>query len=155
MRSLEDTRFWEPLLHRGIRQALSGLSEIATLKIWIAGHSSLSELSTLEHPGFLLPGNHAPLDTEETSRCENMLLAPAHSRDAIVSGRIFSLGHRLSHAHDLPYSLTRRRFFMPKKKSLIRASIEELDTKNAIGQSRFAAKRARREMGETLWVFST
>jgi integrase len=51
--------------------------------------------------------------------------------------------------------MTNRRFFMPKKKSLIRASIEELDTKNAIGQSRFAAKQARREQGEKIWAFST
>ncbi len=44
---------------------------------------------------------------------------------------------------------------MPKKKSVIRASIEELDTKNAIGQSRFEAKQARRERGEKIWAFST
>jgi hypothetical protein len=121
----------------------------------MAGHFSPSELSELEHPGFLFAGNHAPLDTEEMSRRKNVLLASAHSRDAIVSGRIISLGHQSATHMTYRSTMTNRRFFMPKKKSLIRASIEELDTKNAIGQSRFAAKQARREQGEKIWAFST
>jgi integrase len=44
---------------------------------------------------------------------------------------------------------------MPKKKSIIRAAIEDLDRKNAIGESRFEAKQARRETGEQVWAFST
>jgi integrase len=44
---------------------------------------------------------------------------------------------------------------MQKKRSIIHAAIEHLDSKNAIGTSRFAAKQARREQGEKIWAFST
>jgi integrase len=44
---------------------------------------------------------------------------------------------------------------MQKKQSVIHAALEHLDSKNAIGTSRFAAKQARREQGEKVWAFST
>ena len=44
---------------------------------------------------------------------------------------------------------------MAKKKSVIREAIEQINAKQAIGVSRFEAKQARRETGESVWAFST
>jgi integrase len=51
--------------------------------------------------------------------------------------------------------LSTKEVLVGKRKSIIREAIERLDTLMAIGESRFAAKSARRAQGETLFAFST